>query len=206
MEPRPAATVVVARPSPSGIDVLILTRGAATSFAPGFRVFPGGIVDAEDAQLAERLFGDPSEASRACALRELYEETGLLLTAEGLAANAQRTPLDGLEFAPPRTSALAEIAHWIAPEFLEVRFDARFYAAAASPGIEPVPDGHEIEDALWLEPRAVLEAADRGDARLMWPTLVTLHRLAECRTVDDVLSLRLSQIPRPDAPIVGGSA
>ena len=206
MEPRPAATVVVVRPASTGIEALILTRGSGTSFAPGFRVFPGGIVDAEDAQLAERLFGDPADAFRACAIRELYEESGFLLTAEGVVPRPSATPIDSLTFTPPPTSALPEIAHWIAPEFLEVRFDARFFAAAAPVGIEPVADGHEIEDALWLEPKAVLEAADRGDASLMWPTLVTLHRLAECSTVDDVLALRMSQIPRPDAPIPEGSA
>jgi hypothetical protein len=39
----------------------------------------------------------------------------------------------------------------------------------------------------------------------MWPTLVTMQQLVGCRTVDDVLALRMEQVPRPDAPIGGAS-
>jgi 8-oxo-dGTP pyrophosphatase MutT (NUDIX family) len=205
MEPRPAATVVVARPASQGIEVLLLTRGAGTSFAPGFRVFPGGIVDPEDQDLAERLFGDRAESFRACALRELHEETGFLVTSGGLVARDAGIPLGGLELEPPPPDALPEIAHWVAPEFLPVRFDARFFATAAPPGLEPLVDGHEIEEAHWTSPDAVLEAVDRGEASLMWPTLVTMQQLVGCRTVDDVLALRMEQVPRPDAPIGGAS-
>lgn len=196
MEPRPAATVILARSAPGGIEVLVLTRGAGTTFAPGFRVFPGGMVDPEDADLAERLFGDPSEAPRACALRELHEETGILLTAGGPVVREPGVALDRISFAPLPLEEMAEIGHWVAPEFLEVRFDARFLAVAAPPGLEPVVDGHEVEDAGWLSPLAVLQAADRGEAPLMWPTLVTLHRLAECRSPAEALALRVDQVPR----------
>lgn len=195
MEPRPAATVVVARPSPAGVEVLMLTRGAATSFAPGFRVFPGGIVDPEDADLASRLFGDPGQSFRACALRELHEETGLLATAGGLVARDAGVPPGELGAPPPE--AMPEIARWVAPEVLPVRFDARFFAVAAPPGLEPVVDGLEIEEARWTRPDEVLAAMDRGEASLMWPTLVTMQRLAECGSVGDVLALRMEQVPRP---------
>ena len=197
MEPRPAATVIVVRPAPSGIEALILTRGAGTTFAPGFRVFPGGIVDPEDADLARRLFEDPSEAARACGVRELYEETGILLTANGPVTREPGASLDRLEFPPPVPSAMPEVAHWVAPEFLEVRFDARFFAVAAPPGLDPVIDGHEIEAAAWMPPGEVLVAAEAGDGQLMWPTFITLQRLAGCRTVEDVLALRVPQVPAP---------
>ncbi|MDQ4005877.1 MAG: NUDIX hydrolase [Actinomycetota bacterium] len=200
MEPRPAATVIVVRPAPSGIEALILTRGAGTTFAPGFRVFPGGIVDPEDADLARRLFGDPSESARACGLRELYEETGILLTAEGPVAHQPGLRLDGLEFRPLERRSMPEVAHWIAPEFLEVRFDARFFAVAAPPGLDPVIDGHEIEAAEWLTPAEVLEGTQTGASQLMWPTFITMQRLARCRTVEDALALRVPQVPRPEAP------
>ena len=199
MEPRPAATVIVVRPAPSGIEALILTRGAGTTFAPGFRVFPGGIVDPEDADLAARLFGDPAQSARACAVRELYEETGILLTSEGPVAREPGASLDRLEFAAIDPRAMPEVAHWVAPEFLEVRFDARFFAVAAPAGLDPVIDGHEIEAAAWLPPGDVLLAAEAGDGQLMWPTFITLQRLAGCRTVDDVLTLRIPQVPAPGA-------
>ena len=181
MEPRPAATLVLARRADPGVEVLTLTRGRGTTFAPGFTVFPGGTLDREDATLAERLFGDPAEAARACALRELAEETGIRLDG-ALAAD------------------LPEIARWIAPEFLEMRFDARFFAAAAPGGAEPAPDGSEIADAAWRRPEDVLAAAERGAATLMWPTLITLRALARCETVEEVLALKVEQIGRPDGP------
>jgi 8-oxo-dGTP pyrophosphatase MutT (NUDIX family) len=48
MEPRPAATVIVARSAGEGIEVLALTRAPASQFAPGFVVFPGGVIEPKD--------------------------------------------------------------------------------------------------------------------------------------------------------------
>ncbi len=202
VEPRPAATVVVARPADEGVEVLILRRAAATSFAPGFVVFPGGLIDEADRGLAVRLFGDPHEAARACSLRELYEETGLLLTAGGLEERRDGAPLDRIAFEPPAAAALVEMARWVAPEFLEVRFDARFFAVEAPSDVSPRADGVEIEEARWARPEEVLAESVRGDAPLMWPTLVTLEALADCTTVAEVLALRVPQIEpgRADRP------
>ncbi len=196
MEPRPAATVIVARPDDGGVEVLAIRRGADSRFAPGFVVFPGGVVDQEDAALAARLFGDRNEAPRACALRELYEETGLLIGVDGVTAPRGHPPFADLRFDPPRPEVLVEVARWVAPEFLEVRFDARFYATPAPPGVEPAADGAEVDAAWWARPGDALEAGRRGDFPLMWPTLVTLHALTDCRGVDDVLALRVRQVLR----------
>lgn len=195
MEPRAAATVVVARPHEDGVEVLALRRSAGSRFAPGFVVFPGGAIEPEDEHLALRLFGDAQEAARACALRELYEEAGLLLTTDGLEARPERAPIEDVDFVPPPTAALAEMARWIAPEQLEVRFDARFFSLGSPTGIEPTPDEVEVQQAWWARPIDLLEENRRGSAPLMWPTLVTLYRLAECRTVDEVLDLRVEQVP-----------
>jgi 8-oxo-dGTP pyrophosphatase MutT (NUDIX family) len=194
---RPAATVIVARPSEDGVEVLALRRANRSRFGPGFVVFPGGVIEPEDAALATRLFGDRQEAARACAFRELYEEAGFLLTASGPVGLPTRPPLEELVFEPPPLGALPEVARWVAPEFLEVRFDARFYATGAPRGIEPVVDGMEIDRAWWAPPFEVLDAAERGDDPLMWPTFVTLGALASCGSVDDVLRLRVDQVPRP---------
>ncbi|HYZ10659.1 MAG TPA: MBL fold metallo-hydrolase [Actinomycetota bacterium] len=194
-EARPAATVVVARPAPGGIEVLMVRRGGVNRFAPGFVVFPGGVIDPGDRELAVRLFGRPDEEARACALRELYEETGLLLTAGGFRVR----PVPRSAFADVASSrsasALVEIARWIAPVDLPVRFDAAFFAVAAPRGIDPSPDGVEADRAWWVPPAEALSR--REEDPLMWPTLATLEALAECRTVDDVLALRIPQAPRP---------
>jgi 8-oxo-dGTP pyrophosphatase MutT (NUDIX family) len=186
MEPRPAATLVVARPATHGIEVLALRRSVRTGFLPGFVVFPGGVIEPGDEALARELFGDPEETARACALRELAEESGLRLTIDGL--EGSRIP------APVPVGRLPEIARWIAPELMETRFDARFFAATAPRGIEPVPDRAEIDAAWWSRPE------DLMDSELMWPTVVTLRALAGCRTPDDVLSLHVEQVPNPQAP------
>ena len=181
--PRPAATIVLARAAPGhGVEVLVLRRSEASRFAPGFVVFPGGAVDPDDDELARRWFGSPDERARACAVRELAEEAGLHIEAT--------------------VDELPEIGHWIAPEFLPVRFDARFFAAAADlarGSLEPTPDGLEIVDAWWVRPADLLVAGARGDVPLAWPTVRTLEALAACRSVADVLALQVAQ--EPPAPL-----
>ncbi|HEX6207207.1 MAG TPA: NUDIX domain-containing protein [Actinomycetota bacterium] len=194
MDPRPAATVVVARPAERGVEVLILRRSASSRFAPGFLVFPGGVVEERDAALAVRLFGRAEEAPRACAVRELYEETSLLLTRGGLEPHPDRPPLEGGAFEPPALEDVVEIARWVAPESLAERFDAIFYAVAAPRGLDPVPDRVEADDAWWADPEEVVVESTRGESPLMWPTLITLERLASVSSVEEVLSMRIEQL------------
>jgi 8-oxo-dGTP pyrophosphatase MutT (NUDIX family) len=199
MEPRPAATVIVARQAESGVEVLMERRAGASRFAPGFVVFPGGLLEPGDEALAMQWFGDETQGLRACAMRELYEETALLLTASGLRLHGGGEKAAEVRFEPPDLSVMVEIARWVAPEFLAVRFDAVFFAVGAPGGLEPSPDGVEIEQAWWARPDDVLTASLSGDAPLMWPTLVTLEELSRCSTVSDVLALRVAQ-RRPPEP------
>ena len=198
MEPRPAATVVVAREAGDEVEVLALKRSQRSRFAPGVLVFPGGSIDADDARMAERWFGSAEEAARACAVRELLEEAGLLLTGSGM--REARSP-DGdavalISAEPPSVEDLPEIARWIAPDFLPVRFDARFFAVAAPSELHPRPDGVEIERAWWATPAAILEEHRLWES-LMWPTFNTLKELRRCRSVQEVLDLRMEQVPPP---------
>src|SRR2546430_7900299 len=97
---RPAATIVVARPGVrGGVEVLALRRSPASRFAPGFVVFPGGVIEDGDAGLARRWVGREQDLARACALRELAEETGLVLTEHGLVEAPGLLP--GAEGLPP---------------------------------------------------------------------------------------------------------
>jgi 8-oxo-dGTP pyrophosphatase MutT (NUDIX family) len=196
-EPRLAATLILARPSDEGIEVLVLTRAEESRFLPGFAVFPGGAIERWDEELATSLFRDGSEEARACALRELYEEAAILLTRRGPVARRPDAPLGSIAFDPPAARTLVEIGRWVAPEFIETRFDTRFFADSAPRGVEPEPDGVEISAARWVSPQEVLNEVDAGETRAFWPTLVTLRALAECREVADVLALRVEQIPDP---------
>ena len=194
---RHAASVIAARPGADGPEVLVVERGAASRFLAGYVVFPGGAVDGDDAVLAERWFGDVNEAARAAGVRELVEEAGLALTAAGLVEAGTLGSLDPTHAAPPSVSQLPEVAHWIAPQEVPVRFDARYFAIAGPRGLEPAPDGREAEHAWWEGPRSLLAGWAEGDRKLYWPTYVTMLHLAECATVDDVLALRF-QTREPD--------
>jgi len=196
-EPRPAATVIAARDGGDGIEVLVLQRSPGSRFLPGYVVFPGGAVDPGDAELARRWFGDASEAARACAIRELAEETGLTLTSHGLQPHA-----DGaVDEAPPAADALHQISHWIAPEEVPVRFDARFFAVAVAdganpnmePNMEPTADGAEAERAWWADPRALLREYHAGTTSLYWPTFKMMEALAGCSSIQEVLALDVPQ-------------
>ena len=196
---RPAATIVVARPGePHGprVEVLLLRRSARSRFAAGFVVFPGGVVEDGDSELAARWFGSRDELARACAMRELAEETGLVATAGGVVEARGRLPGD-TGFPPPEPSSLPEMARWVAPEFLPVRFDARFFALAAPRGLTAHPDGVEVDLAWWAAPEDALESHLRGDGPLLWPTLKTVEALADCASVADVLALRVTPVPPP---------
>ena len=187
---REAASVIAGRDGPAGLEILVLERGASSRFLPGYVAFPGGSVEPGDAETAMRWFGSAEEAARACALRELVEEVGLALSANGLEEAPARsfTPVDD---APPSTGQLVEIAHWVAPPEVPVRFDARFFAIAAPPGLELRPDGGETAAAWWLSPRVLLEDWEAGRRRLYWPTFFTVSALAPCASVAGLLALRI---------------
>jgi hypothetical protein len=92
---------------------------------------------------------------------------------------------------------IREIGRWVAPESLPVRFDARFFAVAAGPDLRPAPDGVETDRAWWATPREVLSANRGGAVPLLWPTIKTLEALASCRSVGEVLELRVEQVAPP---------
>lgn len=188
-EIRKAASVIAVREGPEAPEVLILERSPRSRFLPGYVVFPGGAADDADADLAARWFGSQDEAARACAVRELVEETGLLLTSDGLVHGAD---LDGMDGREPAAAQLGELARWIAPEEVPVRFDARYFTVEAGPDLEPTPDGAEVVAGWWTSPRELLQEWEAGVRRLYWPTWFTVQALAEAATARDVLGLRLS--------------
>lgn len=190
---RRAATVIAGRPARHGLEVLVLRRSVHSRFLPGYVVFPGGAVDADDAGRAARWFGTPDEAARAAAVRELAEETGLVVTAEGVVAVADGDPLGVVDASPPRAFDLPEVSRWIAPSDVPVRFDARYYAVAAPPDLPPRPDGVEVAAAWWASPADLLRRWRDGEARLYWPTMKTMEAVARCRSVERLLSIRIPQ-------------
>lgn len=190
-ELREAASVIAGRDGVGGLELLVIERSRSSRFLPGYVAFPGGATAPTDAALAMEWFGTAGEASRACAIRELAEETALVLTVDGLGPIGGWDPLSPVNMAPPSPEQLPEIAHWIAPEDVPVRFDARYYAAASIDGLEPTPDGTEASSAWWTSAAELLADHEEGRRRLFWPTFFTMTKLAECGSVAELLGLRL---------------
>jgi len=190
---RDAATVVAAREGPGGPEVLVVRRAAGSRFLAGYLAFPGGAVEPGDADLAERWFGTREEAARACAVRELLEETGLALTREGMRAADPADGIAAIHALPPLPGQLVAISRWVAPERVPVRFDARFFAVRAPSGVEARAASPEVAETRWARPRDLLEGWAEGRVLLYWPTMKMLEGLAGCATVEEVLAARIPQ-------------
>ena len=231
--PRPAATVVLLRESPGGPEVLLLRRHRRSGFAADAWVFPGGVVDDADRrpELAERLEGpspagwaarlgvdDPAEALSyvAAALREAFEETGILLArwdgvgdrhadAKASLDVARRALLGGVVDLHGvavgngvRLSGgdLLYVAHWITPEPEPRRYDTRFFVARVPAGTECAVHEGEMTDARWMAPAAAVEAFRAGELKMLPPTVHTLRRLAEFPSLDEAWeALRDAPVP-----------
>jgi 8-oxo-dGTP pyrophosphatase MutT (NUDIX family) len=133
-------------------------------------------------------------------VRELLEEVGLALVADGL-AEARGRSLDALGEIPPRAEQLVEVAHWIAPAEVPVRFDARYFVVRAPGGLRVVPDGGETADAWWASPRELVEDWRSERRKLYWPTSFTMRAIADCASVEELLRLRLATREPDDADV-----
>jgi 8-oxo-dGTP pyrophosphatase MutT (NUDIX family) len=210
---RPAATTALLRDGVAGLEVLLLQRQLRSGFVPGAFVFPGGRLDAADAEprLESLLTGPPPAEPplpyRIAAVREVFEETGVLLAtgpagavplphrdAGLLAARAdllaERTDLGTVLAARELRidpGALAYFAHWITPRAEPRRFDTRFFMAALPAGQEALPDPREVSDAAWLTPAAALQRFADGQLPMVFPTVHSLELLVPYPTVSAAL-------------------
>lgn len=222
--PRPAATVVPLRDGPDGPEALLMCRHRSSGFVPGAWVFPGGRVDTGDSgpALYERIAGlssDPTPDSWfwAAALRELFEETGVLLARTGGGgwvpdAGHRRmsqfrrklldetlTLADVLEEldASLDVEMMVHVAHWVTPVVERRRYDTHFFVAAMPPDRAVSADPREMTEAAWLTPAAALARFERGDLPMVFPTVKTLESLAPYTSVEHVLSaFRGRSVPR----------
>jgi 8-oxo-dGTP pyrophosphatase MutT (NUDIX family) len=182
---RRAASAVCVRPAPDGFEVLVVERSAASRFLPGYIAFPGGAVDAEDEVRAGRWFGDRADAARVAAVRELAEEVGIALTADGFVEAADLIAADET---PPRLEQITPLCHWVAPPDVPVRFDARYFTIEGN-GVAPRADGGEIARTWWVDPRVLLQEWERGDHKLYWPTWMTVCEVAACASAPEAMAL-----------------
>ncbi len=152
-----AATVVLLRDTPGGLETLMLRRDSRLAFAGGMWVFPGGRVDPGD------FADDPTDvatAGRNAAVREAAEEAGLTV----------------------ETESLVPFSHWTPPPEAPKRFSTQFFVAPAPTGRVTIDDG-EIRDHMWVSPSEAMRRRDALEIELAPPTWVSLHTLARHETV-----------------------
>lgn len=219
---RPAATAVLLRESDNGPELLLLKRLRSAGFVPGAWVFPGGRVDdADGAPELTALLGPtprgPGPAYWLATIREVFEETGLLLAHgaddselrdAGIDADVGRwreallsgdaTLLDALRGLGlrPDISRVVYCSHWITPVAEPKRYDTRFFLAAVQPDAEARIDPREMSDAAWLTPRRALDRFQHGDLPMVFPTVKTIELLSAYDSVAAMLdAFRDADVP-----------
>ncbi|HEY1728893.1 MAG TPA: NUDIX hydrolase [Candidatus Baltobacteraceae bacterium] len=228
---RPAATVMLARDSGNVPEIYMLRRSPSSAFLPEVFVFPGGAVDALDAELArsrllrnaeapnsERESADP--AFEVAALREAFEEAGILLTAD---SSGYPAILDDAQLRKQRTALHAgtttlnaileafgvvldsrrlwHFSHWITPPTESHRFDTHFYLAFAPPGQAASSDEIETHAGLWISPADALRRNADGNFPMIFPTIMHLQRLAPYTTLDAMHGFAMTKSIYPVEPV-----
>ena len=210
--PLPAATVLLLRDGEHGLEVLMTRRSLSASFAPGAYVFPGGGIDATDAQVHHlahrRQSQDDLRLTQAvAAIRESFEELGVLLATK---ADGQMANMDDIVKLDRQQSLFAQcesqglrlaadqvfvLAHWITDRDLKRRFDVPFLVARMPEGQTPVADEQEQFEPLWIRPEEALRRHREDDFFIIFPTIRTLERMQAHATVESVLQACASERP-----------
>jgi 8-oxo-dGTP pyrophosphatase MutT (NUDIX family) len=218
-EPRLASTVLLLRQGTSGMEVFMVVRHHQIDFASGALVFPGGSVDPADHEIAARPelirsggSGDADAlALRVAAVRETFEECGILLAREhgsdaligadrlkAIGRPAEETAGAFKDFIAARKLELAldllvPFAHWITPVPMPKRFDTYFFMAVAPEDQVGVHDGHEAVDSVWIAPQHAVDEAHAGRFTLVFATERNLVKLARATSADDALARARSE-------------
>ncbi len=240
VQPRASSAVMLLRDAASGngLEVFMVRRVIQSDFMPDVYVFPGGSVQPDD-QTAEVTPGicrevPPSQADpdgrtalgngvRAAAIRELFEEAGVLLAyqhGEVLAVNegnmarfasyrqafnkrkgslVEMARAENLMLA---TERLNYFAHWITPEGLPKRFDTHFFITTAPPEQQAAHDQLETSEGIWVAPAEALSRAERDEFPVVFATIHQLHDLAAFDSVASALRASVTNPVRTHAPIL----
>lgn len=214
--PVPAATILVCKDGPEGLETFMVVRHHKIDFVPGALVFPGGKLAESDnhPEVREHCAGaeklnDAELALQVAGIREVFEETGVLLARQrGDTALLPADRLAGLEsyrdtlntgevgildFLKKEELVLAcdcmhKFAHWITPPMVPKRFDTHFFIARAPEDHVAVHDGRESVDSVWITPERVMREADEGKWTVIFPTRCNLMLLGESTSVEDAIT------------------
>jgi 8-oxo-dGTP pyrophosphatase MutT (NUDIX family) len=157
-KPRQAATVIVLRGGGDALEVLLVKRNPKQRFMGGAWVFPGGAVAADE--------GMGDAAHRLAGVREVEEEVSISLAGP---------------------DALVKLSRWITPAEVKIRFDTHFFLAEAPAGQDARIDGSECVDFGWFTPQGALDANEREEILLVFPTMRTLEQLTPFGSAAELL-------------------
>lgn len=211
---RDSASVILVRDTAGGLEVFMLERVLRSDFAGGAFVFPGGKLDDADGDpgIIDHLDGwppadgwatsehpDVARALLICAIRETFEEAGVLFARNpsgsvvSLRAGEEErwaaartaihagdlTALDGARNANVRFAAdlLRFWARWQTPAFAPKRYDTRFFVGCLPDGQEPLHDDIESSSGRWIAPAEALRLAAAGAFTVIFPTRKMLESL-----------------------------
>ncbi|HVX46369.1 MAG TPA: NUDIX hydrolase [Mycobacteriales bacterium] len=218
---RDAATVILVRDGAEGLEVYLLRRIRQLPFAGGMCVFPGGTVDPGDTATSvprlgtwpAKLRADPAPAAAliSAAIRETFEETGVLVATTATADLSWEPDRQALirhdrvlaevlvhHDAAVRPDALQLWSHWVTPEGEPRRYDTRFFLAALPAGQNPRYVGGEAQEAMWMRP-------DRtAPLPMLPPTRATLGELAAYGSVSEVVAAAAGRAPERILPVRRG--
>jgi len=200
--PRPSATVLLVRGSDPW-ELLLMRRPGGADFAPNAHVFPGGSVHPADSEAQDPI--------AAAAVRELFEEVGILLARKGGRFARDRDSeqvrsllADGKTFGHALESLGLEPAHdrltlltrWITPAMISRRFDTRFFLAKLPAGQTVRAQEGEVVDWLWIAPARAL---NEPEISLVYATRAVLESVAD---VTDASALFARARRQREVPIV----
>lgn len=158
VRPRDAASLVLVDMREGVPHVLMGRRHSRMVFVPDAFVFPGGKLDPEDLRArpatalpAAAAFGRKAQALAMAAIRETFEETGLMIAAPGDVGEAggESWPQFRASGIAPKLDALICLARAITPAWSPIRFHARFFSASASAAQGTLAGSGELEELDW---------------------------------------------------------
>lgn len=174
--PKKSASVILYRRRPE-LEVYLVTRSPQMKFFGGYSAFPGGAVEKRDCSADSAAHGDL--AFRACAVREVREETGIQLGIEDL----------------------VESGRFVTPRFSSIRFDTQFFVAPCEES--PHVATGELADGAWWRPGDALAAWRCGELLPTPPCLIILQELVRASVEEAAATLQEmpSQFERTGAAI-----
>ena len=192
---RHASAVLLTRGSDNDPEIYLVKRSKKLSFFASYWAFPGGIV--EDYDYPENETSLETALIR-CAIRELFEETDILSASLGIPVDQQtKNKLSGSQpdIAETWQKLLNNTNNWqqlikpvcqmTTPPIIPLKYQTQFIHIKAIDNEQPIVDGIELTDGLFIKPKAAINAWSNGKMPIAAPVLQLLKILAKTNTLDE---------------------